>query len=215
MSENSAPARFIRLGIRAGYLEAKRELEKRGLDFPSHPLVDKFMMDAPKKHTGPESETMVRAKELFAHPGRKGVFGRGDIVDARAGWLIPRSEVPPEAFGERFVGVYIVPKELEAAWGMVVVHPELVVVRHGVKPNILGGYFGVVDDFTIIPNALADREGVGKEMMRSLVTLNRGGIFVIERSEFTSLGDYTQNHNVVRAEHGPDIELEVVGVAKE
>lgn len=215
MSENSAPARFIRLGIMAGYLEAKKELEKRGLDFPSHPLVDKFMMDAPKKHTGPESETVVRAKELFACPGRKGVFGRKDIVDVKAGWLIPQSEVPHEAFGDKFVGLYIVPKELEEIWGMVVVHPELVVVRHGVKPNILGGYFGVVDDSTKIPNALAEQKGAGEEMMRSLVTLNRGGIFVIERSEFTSFGDYTQNHNVVRAEHGPDIELEVVGVAKE
>jgi len=216
MSENNAPVRFIRLGIKAGYLEAHRELHGRGLDFPSHRFVDKCLMEGPRKHTGPESEIMVRARELFAYPERRGVFGRWDIIDPKKSWLIPQSEVPPEAFGERFVGLYIVPKELEEIRGIVVVHPELVVVRHGVKPNILGGYLGVVDDSTKIPNKLASRKGVGNEMMRSLRTMNCGGIFSIVRKAFeNNLGYAAGCHDQVFADVRPDREIEVVGVVKE
>ena len=197
-------------------MEAHKELRSRGLEFPSHLLMDKCLMEGPKKHTGPESEIMVRAKELFAYPERKGVFGRWDIIDPKTSWLIPQSEVPPEAFGERFVGIYIVPREFEEIRSIVVVHPELVVVRHGVKPNILGGYLGVVDDSTKIPDALASRKGVGKDMLRSLRTMNSGGIFSIVRKAFeNNLGYAAGCHDQVFADVRPDREIEVVGVAKE
>ncbi|NYZ60756.1 hypothetical protein H0O01_03595 [Candidatus Micrarchaeota archaeon] len=214
MAENVSPVRFIRLGMRAGYLEAGKELHKRGLDFPSHLFVDRCLMEGPKKYTGPESEVMVRAREIFAYPKRKGVFERGrDIVDVRTGWVIPHSEVPQEAFGERFVGLCIDP-EIEESGGRVIVHPKTLVMRHGVKRNFLGGYYGVVDDSTRIPNALAERKGVGKEMMRSLTTMNCGGIFVIKRAEFVRVDGPSLSNHVVSADMRPDVKLDVVGVVK-
>lgn len=213
MAENNHPARFIRLGMKAGYLDAHRELKARGLDFPSHPLVDDCLMEG-RRGEYPELGSRMRLKELIAYPERKGVFGRWDIVDPKSSWLIPQSEVPAEAFGERFVGLYIVPGELEKIGELVVVHPELVVVCQGVKPNFLGGYLGVVDGLTRIPDALAGRKGVEKGRLRSMLTDNRGGIFGLGRSEYKVGADGDAlSKDIVFADIPLDREIEVVGVA--
>jgi hypothetical protein len=212
MSENSAPARFIRLGIRAGYLEAKKELGKRGLDFPSHPLVDKFLMERPRRDGG-ALDSLVRVKELLAYPRKGSVFERGDIVDAKAGWIIPHSEVPQEAFGERFIGLYIVP-EIEESGGNVIVHPKSLVVRPGVVTSFWKGNNGVVDDSTKIPNVLAERKGVERGLRRVLELRRCGGIFGIVRGAIR-MGEEPVVFDYVLANIRPDVKLDVVGVPKE
>ncbi len=215
MAENNASVRFIRLGMRAGYLEARKELHRRGLDFPSHPLVDDCLMKGGRGKY-PELGDRVRLKELIAYPKRKEVFGRWDIIDSKSCWLIPQSEVPPEAFGEKFVGLYVVPGEIEKVGELVVVHPELVVVCHGVKPNFLGGYLGVVDESTRIPDALASKRGVEKGRLRSMLTDNRGGIFGIGRSKYRMGADRdVPSREIVFADIPLDRKIEVVGISRE
>jgi hypothetical protein len=197
-------------------------LEKRGLDFPSHPLVDRCLMKRPRMD-GRALDSFVRVKELLAYPKRKGVFERGDdkgvfkrgedIVDQRTGWLIPHSEVPQEAFGERFVGLYIVP-EIEETGGKVIVHPKSLVVRPGVVTSFWGGKNGVVDDSTKIPNVLAGRKRVERGLRRALELRRCGGIFGIVRGAIR-MGEEPIVFDYVLANIRPDVKLDVVGVAKE
>lgn len=219
MSENNAPVRFIRLGVKAGYLETQKILRERGLGFPSHPLVDRCLMEGPKEYK--ELADHVRVKELLAYPGRKEVFRRGeDIVDARTGWIIPHSEVPREAFGEGFIGLYIVP-EMEERGESVIVHPKSAVVRHNIFPASFFAFFlrgerGVVDDDTKIPDLQAKLKGVGKEMVRALHTRHKGGIFTMARAEFITFESTpVPCNNEIFAGIRPDENMEVVGVPRE
>jgi len=212
MAENVSPVRFIRLNIRAGYLEAKRELEKRGLDFPSHPLVDKFLMERPRMDGG-ALDSLVRVKELLAYPRKGAVFEKGDIVDAKTGWIIPHSEVPQEAFGERFIGLYIVP-EIEESGGKVIVHPKSLVVRPGVFTSFWKGDCGVVEDSTKIPNVPAMHRGAERELRRTLKLRRGGGIFGIVRGAIR-MGEQPIVFDYVIADIRPNVKLDVVGVAKD
>jgi hypothetical protein len=214
MAEKPDSVRFMRLGMKKGHLEAGRELKKRGLDFPSHPLVDGYLMERPRRDGG-ALELLFRVKELLAYPKKKGVFERGkDIIDRKTGRIIPCSEVPQEAFGEKFIGLYIVPEIVEKD-GRVIVHPESVVVRPGVVASFWKGNVGRVEDFTRIPNVppLWGKREQGNEG-RVLHLKGRGGIFGIVRG-VTNYFSPVEVYDYVFADIWPGEEKEVVGVVRE
>jgi hypothetical protein len=112
--------------MNARYLDARKAVAEKGMKLPPYPLLDRYKMER-------AGIANLVADELLAHPEKDGVFRKGwDIKDSITALTIPASDVPPEAFGRKGAGLFVVP--LDGPDGVreenhgVVVHKKSIIV---------------------------------------------------------------------------------------
>ncbi|MEW5996833.1 MAG: hypothetical protein AB1657_04530 [Candidatus Micrarchaeota archaeon] len=122
------------------------------------------------------------AKELLAHPEKDGVFQRGrDIRDSLSDLSIPASEVPPQAFGRKGIGMLVVPRDgeegLEASKGRTYVHPQPIAIFNGMVQTSGRWVYGCMPHGNLgFPVAMSIYDTCAEDTKRSLLRTAGEGI---------------------------------------
>ncbi len=141
------------LGVKAGYLEARRLAKEKGGRLPSNVLHDEYLVRS-DRWKAIARYYAAWAREILVYPAKGGKFKEGkDIVDSGTGWILPASYVPKEAFEKTGVGLFVDPAEVGEEHGRIIVHPKsgMIVLAPFIQEN---GNFGKVEKTTRIPLAL-------------------------------------------------------------
>ncbi len=145
-----AAAPVTNRSIRFDYLGAFKLVSTHRLHLPSNVLHDDYLVHSEKWEPLKERNYYSAwAREILAYPEEDGVFVQGkDIVDSKTGWTLPASYIPPNAIGEKGIGLFIDPGMIHEESRNIIINPKTIIVLHGLLQD---GTVGKVDERTRIP----------------------------------------------------------------